>query len=259
MQQSTPDISLNGSASYRIEEQQVIITIPTLSNNRDNLSISGTLAVELWALPYAYQGGDFSGTALAATEIGEVLDQHFLTTCEYCLNFTAPPPGSWTLCLMLREWNGESFVTCDYINFDLPYVVENKTPVSRSEDGKIIDVDFTSRKLAPAQAENTKVEVAVEVKAESPAKVEAKPKTKVAPKAKAVKPKAKSATKAAVPEKSVSINDASLQELEQVKGLSKKLAATIYNSRPYKKLEDLLALKGMGPKLLKQLQKYLSL
>ena len=32
-----------------------------------------------------------------------------------------------------------------------------------------------------------------------------------------------------------------------------------YNSRPYKKLEDLLNLKGMGPKLLKKIQKYLSI
>ncbi len=255
LENNIQEISLNGSASYRIDGQQVVISIPVLSNNRDNFSLSGTLSLELWALTAPYQGGNFNGQALAGTQIGELLDQHFLPNCEYRLNFAAPQAGEWSLCLMLREWNGTAFETRDYINFGLPYLVETKTPVSRSEDGKVIDVDFTGRKAAEAEAPEAKTEVKAEVK-------KAETVAKTAEPAKAAQPAKAAATKTAdvkADAQTVSINEATLQELEQVKGLNKKLAGVIYNSRPYKKLEDLLSLKGMGPKLLKKIQKYLSL
>ena len=263
LENNIQEISLNGSASYRIDGQQVVIAIPYLSNNRNNFALTGTLSVELWALTAPYQGGDFSGQALAGTQIGELLDQHCLQNCEYRLNFAVPQAGEWSLCLMLREWNGTAFETRDFINFSLPYLVETKTPVSRSEDGKVIDVDFTGRKAPETDTAEAKVEAKTETKTEAKAEVNKEETVaKTAEPAKAAQPAKAAATKTAevkADAQSVSINEATLQELEQVKGLNKKLAGVIYNSRPYKKLEDLLNLKGMGPKLLKKIQKYLSI
>jgi len=51
----------------------------------------------------------------------------------------------------------------------------------------------------------------------------------------------------------VSLNTASAEELAAIKGLSKKLATAIVAARPFKSVEALLEVKGMGPKLLQKL------
>lgn len=57
----------------------------------------------------------------------------------------------------------------------------------------------------------------------------------------------------------VSINDATLDALKSVKGLTKTLAAAIIASRPYAALDELVRAKGMGPKLLEKIRSNLKL
>ena len=52
----------------------------------------------------------------------------------------------------------------------------------------------------------------------------------------------------------VSINTASAAELAAVKGLSKTVAAAIVAARPFAGIDELLKVKGLGPKLLDKLK-----
>ncbi len=84
-----------------------------------------------------------------------------------------------------------------------------------------------------------------------------------APATPAKKPAAKKAApKAAAPKAEagkVSINTASEAELAAVKGLPKAVAAAIVAARPFKQVDDLLAVKGVGAKLLDKLKGSLAL
>jgi competence ComEA-like helix-hairpin-helix protein len=57
----------------------------------------------------------------------------------------------------------------------------------------------------------------------------------------------------------VSLNEASVEDIETVKGISKKLAQNIVAARPFGSLEDLLNVKGMGMKLLEKIRTFISL
>lgn len=254
------ELTLNGNCSYNIIGDRVTLQIDEIANNRQPGNISGTLAIELWALPQPYAGDQFSGVSLAATTIGEISSQCFLPQCRYELIFSQPPAGTWTLCLMLREWENGAFVTRDYINFALPYTVESPQQnranirVTREESNNVINVAFKDEPQAPAKGETpAKSQLPVkgmdEVIAKKPAA-----KRSLAPETK--KPGAPASTPVSA---QLSVNRASQHELESLKGVSRKLAKAIVDSRPYKALDDLLAVKGMGKKLLNQLEKSLKL
>ena len=97
------NLQLNGRCGFNIQNDRVSINIDSIANQRDNTNLSGTLAIELWALKQPYQGEHFEGVALAGTTIGEIQGQHFIPNCQYDLMFREPPAGNWHLALMLRE------------------------------------------------------------------------------------------------------------------------------------------------------------
>ncbi|MEZ5453945.1 MAG: hypothetical protein R3E93_14185 [Thiothrix sp.] len=166
------DLTLNGTASYRVEGDRVIVGIPAIASLRNANAISGTLSVELWALKQPYQGGDFDGAALAGTRIGELPDQHSLNDCRYDLLFQEPAAGTWHLSLMLREWDGNGYVTRDFVNFDHPYVV-NWTPVVLQGGLETVAEAPQATEAAPAEAVAT--EMAAEQPAARPAKSSKRP------------------------------------------------------------------------------------
>lgn len=276
------DIQLNGTSGYQINGNRVVINIDEIASNRSQDNLSGTLAIELWALAQPYQGSQFNGVCLAATQIGELHGDHFLSLCSYDLAFNEPQAGTWNICLMLREWDNGVFVTRDFINFPALYVAEaapqarSNVRVTREESNNVINVAFSEKSEAPvATPITTDVPKGMdEVIAKKPvAKTTTAPtakstvsktteaaKTSAATKASAVTAKAaeKSATNTALKTETadtrVSINNASLRDLEAIKGVSKKLAKSIVDGRPYKQLEDLLNVKGMGRKLLDKIR-----
>lgn len=73
------------------------------------------------------------------------------------------------------------------------------------------------------------------------------------------KPAAKAAPKVAAAPASVSVNKASEAELAAVKSLPKAVAAAIVAARPFKTLDELVKVKGMGVKMLDKLKGSLSL
>lgn len=116
-------IALIGHCSYRIQGGQVTLQVQEIANNRPLDNQSGTVSLELWALPTPYAGDRFSGTPMAAARIGELLGQHCMRDCSFEVTLQPPPAGQWVLTLMLREWEADGYVTRDYVNFPETFAV----------------------------------------------------------------------------------------------------------------------------------------
>lgn len=226
-------LRLNGSAGYQISDGRILISLDGIASDRAQDNLSGTLRIELWALTQPYPGGDFSGIALAGTQIGELYGQHWLPDCRYDLLFNQPPSGEWHLCLMLREWDGGEFVTRDFINFDHTYQVE---PVVMA--GVDAEEEQPVSEVAPVVVSIDSRRRTVEQKEPAALKKAGKEKTTLA---------------------AVSVNHASEKELAAIKGVSRKLAATMVAGRPYESLDDLIRLKGFGKKSLEKVRSALML
>ena len=143
--QNSSSLTLSGINGYSIHGDRVIISASEISNHRHADNLSGSLSLELWALDRPYFGGDFDGVALAGVQIGRVQGQHLLVNNHHDLPFTAPGAGTWTLTLMLREWEGQGFVTRDQVQFAQPYVVERKaTAAVQAQADNVITVNFAA-------------------------------------------------------------------------------------------------------------------
>ena len=276
----TYGLNIDGNVGYFIDNDRVIINIDGIRSDRAEGNVSGTLSLELWALNTPYAGQDFDGQALAGTQIGEMLGQHYLAGCEYDLIFSAPGAGHWTLCLMLREWNGEQYETRDYRNFDVPFIVEadlrlveteqndeasdtNVVDINSKRDAEALNKEATKEEKTAAKSEPVKAqpkpenaakkneEKSAPVAKTSPVK---KPVAKKTPVKKTAPVKKAETKKAAEKMEPVSVNKASAAELAVVKGLSTKQAEAIVAARPYKSINDVVKAKGMGAKLLEKVR-----
>lgn len=108
---------LKGPVEYQCPDaQRLVVQIGRIENPREPENLSGTLALELWALPESYAGGAFAGHALAAVTLGSLSGGETWQDCSYELEMKAPPPGTYALVLMLREWVGGGYVTRDHVN-----------------------------------------------------------------------------------------------------------------------------------------------
>lgn len=225
-------LGLSGQFGYAIQGDRILINIDQIANYRPADNLSGTLAVELWALEQPYVGGNFRGFPLATTTLGQLGGGQVLNDCRYDLIFTPPPAGLWHFALMLREWEDGGFVTRHWQNFNLPYAVAEKPLITRSEKDNVIIIEFPKVTKSAPQLAETPIAPGQPVLAEQ---------------------------SIAVQSQGVSVNSAALAEIAAVKGVSKKLAEAILASRPYQSLEDLLQVKGMGEKLLNKLRDSFSL
>lgn len=254
-----PSLRFVGNTAYKIENERIIISFDAIENQRVAGNISGTVSIELWALNAPVTGVEFEGYQVAATQIGEILGQHILPDCRYDLIFNQPPVGSWYLALMLREWDGISFITRDIRSFDLPYQVELHL-VENSKQSSTEVINIHTRSAVVSTHEKAKKDIVKKsdkksVKPKASKKNALAKKTEKNKKASSVKaPKAKTLQTKASPNK-VSINLASAQELTELKGISKKLAKAIIEGRPYKSVKSLLTIKGIGPKVFEKIRK----
>lgn len=228
--QAGPELVMAGSCSYSVEQPRVVITIGEIANNREPGNLSGTLSIELWALEEPYQGGGFTGVALAGTQIGELAGQHFLSDCRYDLVYQEPPEGTWNLVLMLREWEGSGFITRVYANFPIPYVVPGRIETRDN----VVNVSFTDKEKAAAKSKT------VEGQREQGKEQSA-------------------SRKPAQARSGVSLNRASAEEISGIKGVSAKLAKALVEARPFHNFDEVLKVKGVGAKLLEKLRQHLSL
>jgi len=113
---------MSGDAGCRLDGARVQISVGRVLNPRPEANRSGTLSLELWALPAPFAGGRFQGCHLAGVEIGSVNGQGELVLQPIDLVLTPPPPGYWQIVLMLREWTAAGFVTRDFANLATRFI-----------------------------------------------------------------------------------------------------------------------------------------
>ena len=288
--QAEQPIYFIGNTAFNIDQGRIYLNIDGIASDRFADNISGTLNLELWALPQRYNGSLDQGEQLAATSIGELFGQCYLENCQYDLIFVEPSMGEWNLVLLVREWDLDDFVTRDVVQFDLPYVVAGESIVaddSAAAVGQVIEVAFGEpREAAVAEdAAVADVEKAADVEKEADVVKEAvaakvvanvveEKEAALAEKVAAEKTAAeKAAAEKATAEKAaadkiaalkkklvrVNINTATEAELAAVGGISKKLAQSLVAERPFKTMDELVTVKGMGVRTLKKIELLVSL
>lgn len=262
---------LAGMVGYTLDGDIARVNVERIENPRGNDNLSGTLALELWALPAPYQGGAFAGVQFGSVTLGTLAGQASWSDVALDLPRAALAPGQWQLVLMLREWTPAGYLTRDYCNFALPLcVAEAPAAVEQAPIAPAAAVAATPAAARTAAPEAVPAQPAIAPKAE-PAKAVAaaastKPETpatsgKAAKPATAAQAGKPTATSAAAPAKvpaeakaTVSLNSASEAELLALPGLSAKLVKGIIAGRPWAEVNDLIAVKGIGPKMLEKLR-----
>jgi len=227
---------LSGNVTCALADGMATLTVDAIENPRAEDNLSGTLALEVWALDAPYAGGSWQGIPVASMILGVLGGGQQLTDCNFVVP-AAAPEGPGVLTLMLREWGPAGYVTRDYCNLSLETPAKTKPKAAAKKAAK----EEAPKANAKAKAETEAKPVAKESKAP----------------AEAVKAPAK-AVKAAVG-KGIAINTASEAELLAIKGLTAVVAKAIIAGRPYASLDGLGKVKGVGPKLLTKLCDLLSI
>ena len=231
------------NVGYRFTADAVELTIGEIRNPREPDNLSGTLALELWALPEPYAGGDFAGVALAGVMLDSIPGQSQRRDLCLVAQTRPVPPGQWSLVLMLREWTCAGYVTRDYVNFSQPYVREIQPDQVPAEPV-----------LETAPVVEAVTEPVVEAVTEPVVEAVAEPVVEAAPVKSAPKKRQKQVKPTPQP---VAVNTASEAELTAIKGIDKKVAQAIIAKRPFATLDDLLRVKGIGNKRLDRLRSFL--
>ncbi|MBL8452815.1 MAG: helix-hairpin-helix domain-containing protein [Zoogloea sp.] len=224
---------LVGSTGFSVGETTLSLSVDGIDNPRGADNLSGTLSLELWALDAPFSNGNPKGVQLAASTLGSLAGQSSLQSLALDLPLAARPAGTWHIALLLREWTAFGYVTRDFTNFALPLSWEAEAVAAPAAKPAAAATPVVATKTA----------------------AEAKP----APKAKPAAKPAAAAPKAAATPGTVSVNKASEAELAAVKGLPKAVASAIIATRPFKTLDELVKVKGMGVKMLDKLKGSLSL
>ncbi len=228
-----PSLGFSAAYCFNPSNDRVTLTVDSIYNPREASNLSGTLSLELWALPSAYDGGDFhDGHPLAGACIGSIGGQQNWTQLSYDLPLSAPPSGSWIITLMLREWTGLGYTTRSHVNFPLA-----------------VTFPYNSTATLPPPATPPETTAPAPVATVATPKKPAR-KTK-APSAKVIAP---AAAATPVADARLALNRASAKELAAVDGISATLAKALVAARPFSRFDDLLKVKGVTAKLLAKIQ-----
>lgn len=218
-----------GNVTCALGNGQATLAVDAIENPRADDNLSGTLALELWALDAPYAGGSWQGIPVASVIVGVLGGGRQLEDCRFVVP-AAVPEGPGVLTLMLREWGPLGYVTRDYCNLAL------EMPAKEAP------------KAAPAKVAAKPAPTATPTPKAGAAKAKAGPKVKPAAKESKVAAPAK-----APAAKGIAINAASEAELLAIKGLTAAVAKAIVAGRPYASLAEVGKVKGVGPKLLAKL------
>lgn len=234
---------LSGNVTCSLADGMATLTVDAIENPRAEDNLSGTLALELWALDAPYAGGSWQGVPVASMVLGVLAGGNALTDCNFDVP-AAAPEGPGVLTLMLREWGPAGYVTRDYCNLSLEAPAKTKAKPKAAAKKAAAKEEALKDKEPKEKAVKEKAPKASAAKAE--------------PKAPAKESKAAAKEAKAPVAKGVAVNTASEAELLAVKGLSATLVKAIIAGRPYKSLDDLDSVKGVGPKLLTKLRDLLT-
>ncbi len=276
---------MHGEIQCQWHADSLDVRVAEVSNPRSADNLSGSLVLEVWALDQAYQGGAWQGQQLASAPLGVLAGGNALR--ELYSQFAVPAPSAaQNICLMLREWTQDGYVTRDYRNIASPIMAPASEPAAAPEVVEAAPAPVVAESAAspapeaaapveaeaaaePEAAAPVEPQVAAEPEAAAPVELEAAAKpeavapveqeaaAEAAPAPQAPAAEAVEAPKAVVT--GVSVNRASAAELCAVKGVGPSLASAIIAKRPFTNLDALRKVKGMGPKLLDKIRAQLTL
>jgi hypothetical protein len=262
-----------GTVGYRVEGSDVVLQADGIFNPRADTNLSGTLSIELRAYPESRSGASNEGVLLTATEVEPLGGQARLTTFERRLAFNEPPAGTHRIALLLCEWTFASgYVARDRRDFsgvyegsapDLTGAAELESPATAAAAARPLE---RLRLVPPVPTEPV---IVTEPLPAAPAPAVATAASAVPETAAAEAPaNVAEATRATIdtttPAKAaagglVSIQTGTIEELAAVKGLTPKLAKEIIKNRPFTSLGDLVRVRGIGDKSLVRLKGLLKL
>lgn len=234
----------------------IYIDIGQIYNPRAQDNLSGTLSLELWAVSAPYLGDPCEGELLTIQLLGVLAGQGAWTNYQLTASI---PSHAQSLVLLLREWTAKGYVTRDYVSLSVP--VADAEPVAAI-------IESTPEPVAETIPPEVVTEVTVEAIAETVVEAEViakQPELVLTPdepapvKAKKTSKKTSSAPVVKAPAKNPalpSLNEASVEQLCSIKGISQAVARTLVESRPYKAWTEVAKLKGVGGKLLAKLQEF---
>ena len=226
---------LVGRVSCTLKDGNAELSIDAIANPRAEDNLSGTLALEVWALDTPYTGCDWAGAPVASMIVGILGGGNEWADCHFNVPAAMPAAGA-ALTVMLREWTPAGYVTRDYRNFAAApvkaEVVVKAAPAAKAKPVAKAKAAVVAKPVEAVKAPAAAVKVAVKAE-DKPIKKEAS--------------------------KLVSINKASEDELTGLKGLPRDVARAIIASRPYASLDDVCKAKGMGVKKLAKLRDQLAL
>lgn len=145
--------SLTGSVQVRFAGGELKLAIAGISNPRVAGELSGTLALELWALQRPYDGGPFQGQPLGSLTLGSLGGQEQWSDLGPSWRWPDTVPlavAQGPLTLMLREWTPAAYVTRDWRRLDWPRQPDDGQAVSvnRSTTARLRSVPGVSDRLA---------------------------------------------------------------------------------------------------------------
>ncbi len=165
------DISLDGSTSYRVMDDQILLSTEKIIN-KSQKSKSGTLKLKLYATEFRYYGGPIDGYVLGEYTFSKILDsgEYFFDTSQK-VKCTRPPNGKYYMTMVLLEYEGNQFKIIDFQNyfykksFGLEKVADKETTTTEN-----IVVNNTSKTEEDKKEDEEKKEKPYSLKDDSRAK-----------------------------------------------------------------------------------------
>jgi hypothetical protein len=117
------------------------LNVGRIRNYRASGTVSGTLALQLWATASEYISGTLYGYKLVELPIGTSSGGYFYDNISGSRTLTAPPNGNYNMVMVLAEWNGSAYVTIDWGNFS------NRTSFGINEIAPVIVTQPSSRTI----------------------------------------------------------------------------------------------------------------
>lgn len=116
------NVQFVGNVAYSYVGNTAVLTANEVANFDPAGFFSGTLRLELWALPAPYSGSFTPGYKLAEYTLGQLNGGfHFSSINSGSIPFLDPPNGTWYFVMVLTEFTSapidDGYTTRDYVNF----------------------------------------------------------------------------------------------------------------------------------------------
>lgn len=120
-------VSLEGNAGYVLSGGTARLKADYVVNRR-SFGTSGTLKLELWALPTPYAGSGATGYKLAQTTLGTLPSGYYFYGIDRTVTqLSVPTNGTWYLTMFVTEYaavsSNSGYVPVDWGNFPTPWVI----------------------------------------------------------------------------------------------------------------------------------------